>query len=368
MSRRKAPRVSVLTPVYNGDETLSECIESVLSQTEGDFEYLIQDNCSTDRTREITEGYARRDPRIRLIRNAVLVSAMENHQLLFDRMAPESRYGKVVQADDWIFPECLERMLAIAGANPSVGIVGAYELQETRVALDGLPYGQTVFPGREICRRTLLGEIYVFGTPSCLLFRADLLRRRKPFYDEARYPWHYDAAACYEVLRNSDYGFVHQVLTFTRRHGAVRSGRAVSLESATAERVGMLLEYGPAYLDRGEYEQCLRERVRRYYDVLGICAFRRPGQEFWDYHRASLARFGLSSSRARLLVAMAAAAARTLARPLKPARRKSPPGASAWPSPGSDPAPPAAGQTRNARHRTGGEMPARERDRRAVER
>src|SRR5262249_44121033 len=83
MSRRKAPRVSVLTPVYNGDETISECIESVLSQSEGDFEYLIQDNSSTDRTREITEGYARKDPRIRLVRNASLVSAMENHQLLF---------------------------------------------------------------------------------------------------------------------------------------------------------------------------------------------------------------------------------------------------------------------------------------------
>jgi glycosyltransferase involved in cell wall biosynthesis len=367
MAPRKAPRVSVLTPVYNGDATLSKCIESVLSQTDEDFEYLIQDNCSTDRTREITEDYARRDSRIRLERNATLVSAMQNHQLLFERMSRESRWGKVVQADDWIFPECLQRMVAVADANPSAGIVGAYELQETRVALDGLPYGRSVFPGREICRRTLLGQLYVFGTPSCLLFRADQLRRRTPFFDEERYPWHYDAAACYEVLRDSDFGFVHQVLTFTRRHGAVRSGRAVSLESATAEKVGMLLEYGPVYLERDEYERCLRERVRRYYEVLGTCAFRRPGREFWEYHRATLEKFGLSSSRARLFIAMVAAAARRLGRSVRYSPKGVSHSPSPWPSLERDPGPGIGSSPVDERPAPRG-FPAGEKGRRAVER
>ena len=89
-------------------------------------------------------------------------------------MSPESRYCKVVQADDWIFPECLERMVAVAEAHPSVSIVSAYRLEETDVTLDGLPYPSTVVSGREICRRTLLGELYVFGTPTSLLIRSDV--------------------------------------------------------------------------------------------------------------------------------------------------------------------------------------------------
>ncbi len=105
MPRFLGPLVSVVTPVYNGEETLGECIESVLEQTYGNFEYILVDNCSTDATARIIDDYVRREPRIRAFRNGRLVSAMENHQIAFGHMAAESRYCKVVQADDWIFPD-----------------------------------------------------------------------------------------------------------------------------------------------------------------------------------------------------------------------------------------------------------------------
>ena len=54
------PLVSVATPVYNGERHLAECIESVLAQTYQNWEYIIVNNCSTDRTREIAESYGRR--------------------------------------------------------------------------------------------------------------------------------------------------------------------------------------------------------------------------------------------------------------------------------------------------------------------
>ena len=53
MTSRQEPFVSVLTPVYNGEDFLAECIESVLSQTHGNFEYIIVNNRSTDRSLEI---------------------------------------------------------------------------------------------------------------------------------------------------------------------------------------------------------------------------------------------------------------------------------------------------------------------------
>ena len=50
--------VSVVTPVYNGANYLAECIESALAQTHKNLEYLIVNNCSTDRSQDIAKGYA----------------------------------------------------------------------------------------------------------------------------------------------------------------------------------------------------------------------------------------------------------------------------------------------------------------------
>ena len=64
LSLHEQPQVSVITPVYNGEEFLSECIQSVLSQTYQNWDYTIVNNRSTDRTLEIAQSYAARDPRI----------------------------------------------------------------------------------------------------------------------------------------------------------------------------------------------------------------------------------------------------------------------------------------------------------------
>ena len=306
-----------MTPVYNGEGTLAECIESVLAQTYRNWEYVIVDNRSTDRTREIAGAYARKDPRIRIRDNETFVSAIENHEICFREIRPESRYCKMVEADDWIFPECLERMVALAEASPRVGMVSAYRLEETEVTLDGLPYSSTVLSGREIARRTLLGDMYVFGTPSSVLLRCSVIRERTPFYDEADFPRHCDTAVCYELLREHDFGFVHQVLTFTRRADAVRTAVSDRLGSLLPEHLLMMQKYGRTYLDAGEYEDRFGEMARSYYRFLGASVLRRPGKEFWRYHRDFLRRLGLSPSRIRIGTGLLAAAALTLSRPFR---------------------------------------------------
>ena len=315
------PLVSVVTPVYNGAATLAECIESVLAQTYGHFEYLIVDNCSDDATGEIAREYAGRDPRIRVLRNDVVVTAMENHQIGFREMAPQSRYCKIVHADDWIFPECLERMVALAEANPSVSVVSAYRLEDRYVTLDGLPYPSAVVSGREICRRALLGELYVFGTPTSLLLRSEVIRSRDPYYDETRFPRHCDTAACYETLRDRDLGFVHQLLTFTRRGGAVQTAKSLRLGSSLPEHLAILMRYGPEFLTPQEYEARYREMVRGYYRFLGISVFGRRSREFWSYHRDFLRRLGLSASPVRIGRASLSSMALVLLRPARSLRR-----------------------------------------------
>src|SRR5918997_1875200 len=143
------PLVSVATPVYNGEKYLAECIESVLAQTYQNWEYVVVNNCSTDRTMEIAQVYARKETRIRIHNNQEFVSALQNHNTAFRQISPASKYCKVVHADDWLFPDCISQMVKVAETHPSVGVVGAYRLDGVRVNLAGLPYPSTVVPGRE---------------------------------------------------------------------------------------------------------------------------------------------------------------------------------------------------------------------------
>jgi len=220
MNSQVQPLVSVVTPVYNGAKYLAECMESVLAQSYYNWEYVIVDNCSTDKSPEVARFYAENDRRIRVHRNQKLASMAENHNIALRLISPESEYCKIVHADDWIFPECIAEMVKVAEGNPSVGLVGAYGLRGVRVVGDHLPYPSTVVPGHEICRRNFLGKgFYVFGSPTSVLFRSDLVRKRKSFFNG--HPFHaqfMDIEACYEVLQSSDFGFVHQVLTFSRTH------------------------------------------------------------------------------------------------------------------------------------------------------
>src|SRR5437868_10080618 len=120
------PLVSVITPVYNGEKYLAVCIESVLAQTYQNWEYVIVNNCSTDRSLEIAQAYAQQDARIRVHNNREFLKAMPNWNHALRQMATESAYCKIVHADDWLFPECLARMVEVAAAHPTVGIVSAY--------------------------------------------------------------------------------------------------------------------------------------------------------------------------------------------------------------------------------------------------
>src|SRR6266851_5617509 len=212
----EAPLVSVLTPVYNGGDFLEECIETVLTQSYKNYEYIIVNNCSTDRTLEIAQSYAQKDARIRVHTNEQFVGVIENHNIAFSLISPASKYCKVVSADDFIFPDCVSQMVDLAEANPTVGLVGVYLLAGKRVLCDGLQYEQKVVNGGEISRATLLGGPYVFGSPTSLLYRADLIRKCKAFYPHSN-P-HADTTACYESLEHSDFGFVHQVLAYARIH------------------------------------------------------------------------------------------------------------------------------------------------------
>jgi glycosyltransferase involved in cell wall biosynthesis len=292
------PLVSIVTPVYNNATHLPECIESVLAQTYTNWDYTIVDNCSTDGCAEIARRYAVKDARIRVIENQQFLRAIPNHNRALRHISPGSKYCKVVFGDDWIFPECLARMVAVAESHPSVGIVGAYALEGTHVTWTGLPYPGQVVSGHEICREHFLRDLFVFGSANSVLYRADVVRTRDPFYNEANI--HADTEVCFELLKTWDFGFVHQVLTFTRVRPGSLTTTSNDLQTSFPGMLHTLLAHGPDYLTKEELHARLDRHLSAYYRYLGRSVLLSRDRRFWDYHRKQLTVLQGGYSRTRV--------------------------------------------------------------------
>jgi glycosyltransferase involved in cell wall biosynthesis len=302
MSIVSQPLVSIVTPVYNGAEYIAECIESVLAQTYRNWNYVIVDNCSTDDTVAVARSYAAKDSRIHVTENQQFLRAVQNHNNALKKISAESKYCKVVFADDWLFPECLERMVAVAEENPSVGLVGAYCLEGTRVICAGLPYTDRIVSGRDICRKHLLDQLYVWGTATNLLYRSDLVRGDDAFFNERNI--HADTEVCFRLLKNCDFGFVHQVLTFTRVRQKSLSAMSKDLSTHYAGALRYIQAYGRDYLTEEEFKTCFTNHVAAYYRFLAKSKFTRRDIKFWDYHKAKLIEEGVGWNRTRLAGAL----------------------------------------------------------------
>lgn len=286
-----SPRVSFVTPFFNTEQYLGECIESVLRQAYQNWDYILVNNCSTDRSAQIAERYVRQYPdRIRLEHSQEFLSQVQNYNRALRLISPESRYCKIVQADDWLFPDCVRSMVEVAETHPTVGIVAAYELEGDEVRLDGLPYPSPMIPGREACRLYFLEGKYLFGTPTSHLLRSDLVRSRDPFYDERFAPFE-DGHTCFDLMRSWDFGFVHQVLTYSRRQNDSIISRVRPFNLELVLRLMMLVAHGRDYLSPLEFDHCLKDAERSHFRFLARCACARHswGPQFWEFHRNGLA-------------------------------------------------------------------------------
>lgn len=294
--------VSIVTPVYNGAKYLPQCIESVLAQTYQNWEYVIVNNCSSDESLSVAHHYARREPRIRIHNNTEFREAIANWNHALRQVSPLSVYCKIVHSDDWMFPECLARMVELAEQNPSVAVVGSYRLIGTRVGNNGIAYNERVLSGREICGRQLRGEADVFGNPSAVLFRSEYIRLRERLYEEqSNIKVGQDIQVCMELLKGADFGFIHQVLSFSREHDESLTSRTATLSTLYPESLHLLRRYGPIYMSEKECQARWTNLMAEYRHFLMKSLLLSRGPEFWTYHRRQLSSVGVPLSWWRLL-------------------------------------------------------------------
>ena len=112
------PRLSIGLPVYNGEKFLKEAIDSLLAQTFEDFELIISDNASTDKTEEICRAYAEKDQRIRYYRNDKNIGCARNFDRVFKLSSGE--YFKWAAYDDLHAPDFIEKCVEVLDQDPTI--------------------------------------------------------------------------------------------------------------------------------------------------------------------------------------------------------------------------------------------------------
>jgi glycosyltransferase involved in cell wall biosynthesis len=293
------PLVSVVTPVHNDAQYLAECIQSVLAQSYTNWEYIIVNNASTDGSLEIAQSFAARDPRICVINTERLLPQTVNFNFSLRQISAASSYCKMVFADDWIYPNCIEEMVALAETDPEVAIVSAFRTDGDWV----IDYGMrcpdptaisNVFDGRDACRRYLLDGAYVFGSQNSVLYRADLMRRRDPLFLGLPSGYFDDAELCFQVLAHAKFGFIHQILTFSRLDNPSAYNSIVKYGPIKLSRYIMTAKYGRRYLSDSEFRECFRKAANEYYGMLARSLFKKRGPGFWHYHARGLELAGIS--------------------------------------------------------------------------
>jgi glycosyltransferase involved in cell wall biosynthesis len=198
------PLISVCLPAYNNEGFIAPTLESVLSQTWSDFEIIVTDDKSSDRTVAVVEKFA--DPRVRLLRNEVNLGMGGNWNKALS--CARGKYVKLLCGDDVLYPECLQRQVEVleAPSNQDVALAlcGSNVISEDdRVVLRRkCHFG----PGRVAGRQLILGCVRwgtnLIGEPAVGLFRRELAGKSGGF--DGSNPYLIDLAFWAELLKRGD--------------------------------------------------------------------------------------------------------------------------------------------------------------------
>ena len=191
------PVISIVVPVYNVEEDLGRCVESLVQQTLKEIQIVLVDDGSTDSSGRLCDDWARRDTRIRVVHkpNGGLSSA-RNAGI----EVAEGDYLGFVDSDDFVEPDMYETLLAgFVDDDVSIAVCGRYVHTGDYIKEEFSVIGGARFTSEEAMKEVLLGNVIDVSA-------WDKLYRRELF-DEIRYPdgrISEDAAIILQLLRRSN--------------------------------------------------------------------------------------------------------------------------------------------------------------------
>lgn len=198
------PLVSVCIASYNCEEFIATTLESVLSQKFVDFEIVIADDKSTDRTISIIKGF--NDPRIRLIENEQNLGLVRNWNKVLS--CARGEFVKLLGDDDVLYPECLARQVralqhpANASAVLAICNRNVINARNEVVMRRKFPFGPGLVSGRKLIRNSIRWGSNLIGEPVVGLFRRAELNQNA--LGEPSNPYAADLALWAELLKRGD--------------------------------------------------------------------------------------------------------------------------------------------------------------------
>jgi glycosyltransferase involved in cell wall biosynthesis len=245
------PRVSVCMCTFNGTAVVGRAIESILSQTYGDFELIVVDDASSDSTIEVVMSY--REPRLRILQNSRNLGNARNRSLAI--RASRGDLVKFVDQDDWIAPVCLVEHVNLMDENPGVGFSFSRRAISVREAPSGdEPPGATegqdlhyaIRDFAEVMRGPALFERFLdakfrdnwIGEPTSVMLRRACLQRSLLFNRRLRSM--VDMDLWLRLMAFFDVGFLDAELA-TRSVGSASETTAIrALRSDWLDRLWLL--------------------------------------------------------------------------------------------------------------------------------
>lgn len=210
MWRHKISEILVFVPTYNSEKYLRECLDSVLIQTFQDWECVISDDASTDKSVEIAREYEKKDSRFRVLTHKKNVGAANNWNRAKENN--KSFATKILCADDYLMIDALKKQLDILKRYET-----AIVFSERNIVFSN---GKELYPRlSKYANRIPINEAFkyyinlgrnIFGEPVAALFRTDLFVKSEGFYPKFEYSL--DTSGYMAIARGHDVTFDKSVV------------------------------------------------------------------------------------------------------------------------------------------------------------
>ena len=205
----KSPKVSIIVPVYNSEQYLTRCVESILSQTFTDFEILLVDDESTDNSGEQCDAFALRDNRIHSFHKAHGGAAAARN-LALDWISNFSKCDWIacIDSDDWVHPQYLEILINAAMETKTKAVITKFSRVNSYIQPLVIEAPKVEVMSSE--------ELWCRYTVASTMIGAKLIA--KELYEGIRYPEgliHEDEFVTYKMLfKNENISYINEDLYF----------------------------------------------------------------------------------------------------------------------------------------------------------
>lgn len=214
--------VSIIVPVYNAERFISDTINSVINQSYNNWELILVNDCSNDKSENIIKSYSEKDKRINLINNSVNSKAAISRNNGIKKA--KGRFICFIDADDLWDKEKIEKQVCFMKKEKCAFSFTGYEFADE----NGKPNSKKVFVPHKINYKQALKNTTIWT--STVMFDMDKLSKEDIFMPNVARGQ--DTATWWKVLKKIDYAYgINEILAFYRRsEGTLSSNKIVALK------------------------------------------------------------------------------------------------------------------------------------------